>query len=440
MRILDYVSTAIKDIATQPLRCLLTVSAVALSSALLVSLVSLGITTRSAIVGHFERGDAMNTIVISANSATSGLFSSTVQETRSSSEKITDDTVERVKKIPGVSSANPQVSIWELRNFKLKDTQASYVADVVATSDRSLQTNALAAGQWFNNDETTAKVVLGNGYLQALGFSEPQQAIGKELSFESVRGYRGLGADIPSWSANSQQRTDFDQTKTTLTATIIGVLSPSVTDTRIYVPLEWGRLVSSPRVSTPNGETKTDTIARNGYSTIVAIAESKDEVGTIAARINELGFGAITYQKQIEQINQLSTVMWMILGAIALISLIGASLGIVNTLLMSVSEQKQTIQIWRACGASRALVARLYVLQAIILSIIGASLGAAVGYLACTLINTRIESVLSAQGLTSLTLPETPLWVILGSITVSVIIAMLAAAYPARVAARKIID
>lgn len=440
MRILDYVSTSVRDIATQPLRCLLTISAVALSSALLVSLVSLGITTRDTIVGHFERGDAMNTIIVSANSAAGGgLFSSTVQETRSNSEKISDETAEKVRQITGVTSATPQVSIWELRSFRLQDAKTSYVADVIATPQRSLEANSLVAGEWFDNNDTTAKVVLGNGYLSALGFTDPQQAIGKQVALESVKGYRGIGADIPAWSADSQTRSSFDQSKTTLNATVVGVMPPSVTDNRLYVPVEWGRLVSSPRVSTPTGETKTDSIARNGYSTIVAVASSKDDVAAIAQSINELGFGTITYQKQIEQINQLSIVMWMVLGAIALISVIGASLGIINTLLMSVSEQKQTIQIWRACGASRSLIARLYVLQAMILSLIGASAGAAAGYFACKIINGRIESVLSAQGLNSLALPETPLWVILGSIVASVVIAIVASAYPARVAARKII-
>jgi putative ABC transport system permease protein len=107
---------------------------------------------------------------------------------------------------------------------------------------------------------------------------------------------------------------------------------------------------------------------------------------------------------------------------------------------MSVSEQKATIQIWRASGASRGLIKRLYVLQAVILSVIGASIGAAIGYIVCRLINNRIETVLSAQGLSSLQLPNVPLWIIAGGIMITVGLAMLAAIYPAHVAARKIVD
>ena len=441
MRITEYIRTSVRDIITQPLRCFLTVSAVILSSALLVTLVSIGITTRDTVVGHFEQGDALSTIIVSANSAaTGGFFNSTVQETRNDAEKLTDDVVERLNKLANVTSATPQVTIWELANFQIEGSETSYVSNTIASSQRTLNNSSLAAGEWFDNTDKTPRIVLGNGYLRALGVTDPKSVIGKQLTFTTVKSYRGIGANIPSYRATSADRSAFEQQRTQINATIVGVTAPSVNDNRIYIPLEWGRLVETPRVSTPTGETTTDSIAKNGYTNIVVTADSKDAVPGIASDINNLGFGAITYQKQIDQINQLSLVMWVILGSVAFISLISASLGIINTLLMSVSEQKQAIQIWRACGASRGMISRIYILQAIILSVIGAAIGAAIGYAVCKLINGRLESVLSAQGLNSIQLPDVPLWIIVGSIIMSVVIAVIAALYPARVAARKIID
>lgn len=441
MRITDYLTTAVRDIATQPLRCCLTVSAIALSSALLVTLVSIGVTTRGAVVGHFTQGDALSTIMVSANSAvSSGFFSSTVQETQNNSDNLTDGTVEQLKQIPDVASVSPQVAVWELKSFQLEGSPSSYVATAIATTEQSLSTNALAAGEWFENSSQEPKVVLGNGYLRALGIDDPKSVIGKQLTFTTVTGYRGVGADIPSWSADKPTRSAFDQSKTTLPATIVGVTAPSASDNRLFVPMEWGELVGSPRTSTPAGETSINNIEKNGYTNIVVKTASKDAVAPVAGEINKLGFGAITYQKQIEQIDQLSLVMWIILGAVALISLVSAGLGIVNTLLMSVSEQKQTIQIWRSAGASRGLISRLYLLQAALLSLIGATIGSAAGYFACKLINSRIESVLSSQGMSSLELPNVPAWILLGGIALSIGIALLAALYPARVASRKLVD
>ena len=441
MKIIEYITTATRDIATQPLRCLLTISAVTLSSALLITLVSIGITTRGAIVGHFEQGSTLSSIVVSANSAvSSGFFSSTVQQTQANADKLSDETVTKLRDIPRVTSATPQVSVWELKSFQYEGSPSSYVATAVATTQDSLSQNKLAAGNWFDTASQEPRIVLGNGYLRALGIQDPQAAIGKKLTFTTVAGYRGIGAEIPSWSADKDARSAFEQKKTSLEATIVGVTEQSLTDSRIYLPMGWGRQIESPRASTPSGETTVDNIEKNGYTNIMVTTDSQDAVAGVAKSINQLGFGAITYQKQIEQINQLSLVMWIILGAVALISLISASLGIINTLLMSVSEQKATIQIWRASGASRGLIKRLYVLQAVILSVIGASIGAAIGYVVCRLINNRIETVLSAQGLSSLQLPNVPLWIISGGIMITVGLAMLAAIYPAHVAARKIVD
>lgn len=440
MRALEYVRTVSRDIATQPLRCALTVAAITLSSALLVTLVSIGMSTRDTLISHFSGGEALTSVLVSANSAvSSGFFSTSVQQTQTTSEKLTDDTVARLADIPHVTSVTPQVAVWELKGFQLEDSP-SYVATAIASPGQALRQTHLAAGQWFANDDTQPVVVLGNSYLRALGIDNPQSAIGKNITFTTVTGYRGIGADIPAWNADTDTRRNFDQSTTQLTATVVGVTEKSASDNRIYLPLAWGRQIQTPRTSTPTGETSVDNIERSGYTNILLTTDSKDSVKDVESQVNSLGLGAITYQKQIEQINQLSLVMLIILGAVALISLISASLGIVNTLLMSVSEQKHTIQIWRAAGASRALIGRIYMLQAIILSTVGALFGASIGYLACSYINSKLETILTAQGMTTLQLPDTPLWIIVGSIIISVSLALLAALYPARLASRKFVD
>lgn len=440
MRMLQYVGTSLRDIKTQPLRCFLTLSAVALSSALLVTLATIGISTRDAIISRFTQGDTLSKIIVSANSSTGGgFFSSNIQKTETSAEKLTDDVVEKIAALEGVKNIAPQASIWELKNFTFEDSP-SYVANVAATSNRSVGRTPLAAGTWFDNDDQTANVVLGYGYLRALGIKDPQSIIGKALTFTSAPGYRGAGADIPAWNADEATREAFNNQRTQLTATIVGVSTPSVNDNQIYIPLGWGHQIQTVRTSTPTGEATSDSLEKNGYTSIVVDASSQSEVASLSERINELGFGTTTYQRQIDQINQLSTVLWIILGAVALISLISASLGIVNTLLMSISEQRHTIRIWRACGASRKMISRLYILQAIILSFVGACLGAAAGVACCVLINSRIEKVLASQGLESINLPSFSIPIIVGSIVVSVAIALLAAVYPARIASRKLID
>lgn len=440
MRPLDYLRTALRDIITQPVRCLLTVCTIIVSSALFVVLVSLGITARSAIVDRIASGDALSSIIVSSNSTVgSGLFSTSVQETRVGADKLDDAAVAKLRALPHVASAIPQVSVWELKNFQFEGSPSSFVASVTATSTDALSSDNLAAGTWFDNDAATEQVVLGNGYLRALGIKNPADAIGKTVTLTTIEGYRGAGADIPAWNADKSARDEFNRTRTTLTATIVGVTQPSANDNRLLIPLAWGQQIQTARSDTPRGEETQDSIAKNGFGSILVTADTQAAVASLAAAINELGFGTMTYQKQIDQVNQLAVILWIILGSIALISLISSSLGIINTLLMAVAEQRQTILIWRACGASRSTIANIYILQAVILSILGALAGVAIGAFAYLLVNRQIERVLAEQGLSGLALPPIDPRVLVGGVIISILLAVCASIYPAYVASRRVV-
>lgn len=302
MRTLDYLSTALRDIVTQPLRCLLTVSAIALSSALLVALVSVGIMTRTSIIDHLRHGDTLSSVVVSASTAVnSGLFSADVRQSKDDSEKLTDDVVVEVAAIPHVVSAMPQLALGELRSIRFQGSDTAYVATAIATSQDSLRPGSLVAGSWFDNDDDAAKVVVGNAYLRALGITDPQSVIGQQVTFTTVVGYRGIGADIPPWSADKETKRTFARTRSELTATIVGVTAPSITDNRLYLPMGWGQLVNSPRTATPSGESVVNNLETNGYTNIVVLADSKESVASVARAVTDRGYGAITFEKQIDQ-------------------------------------------------------------------------------------------------------------------------------------------
>ena len=437
MRIIDYSKTVLGDIRTQPVRSGLTISAIVISSALFLALVSLGIHTRSAIVGHITSGDTLSTVIVSnSGSAGSGLFTTSVQVARSQSQKIDDSTVQTIAALPHVTQATPQAAVWQIANFHIENTSKQFVANTIATSSASQGSTQLIAGSWFDNTSREPQVVLGNSYLRALGITDPQSLINTPITFTTIKGYRGVGADIPTWNATESMRQQFATQTTTLTGRIVGITSPSARDNQLYIPLEWARQVEAVRVSTPTGETSEDIFAKNGYSTILVKANDQQQVASVAQSIENLGFGTTTYQKQIDQINQLSVVMWIVLGAVAIISLISASLGIVNTLLMALSEQKITIQIWRACGANRGLIARLYLLQAMFMGAIGGSIGALIGWFVTAQLNQRIAQVLSSQGLEAIAIPPVSATMVIGTIALATALSAIAAIVPAHKASR----
>jgi putative ABC transport system permease protein len=115
--------------------------------------------------------------------------------------------------------------------------------------------------------------------------------------------------------------------------------------------------------------------------------------------------------------------------ALALVAVLVAALGIFNTLTMNVIERVREIGVLRAAGMTRRQVGRMVAVEAGILGLLGAVLGASTGFVAATLM-----VVLAGGGVA---LPVDVPWSTIGlCLVLGVGLSMLAAWYPARLAAR----
>lgn len=115
--------------------------------------------------------------------------------------------------------------------------------------------------------------------------------------------------------------------------------------------------------------------------------------------------------------------------ALALVAVIVASLGIVNTLTMNVLERVREIGILRAAGMTRRQVWRTVVVEAGVTGLIGALTGVVVGV--------AVGALMVVLGGGTLQLAVAVPWAtVLLALALGVALAMLAAAYPARLASR----
>ncbi len=115
--------------------------------------------------------------------------------------------------------------------------------------------------------------------------------------------------------------------------------------------------------------------------------------------------------------------------ALALVAVIVASLGIVNTLTMNVLERVREIGILRAAGMTRRQVWRSVVVEAGITGLVGAITGVVVGIV--------VGALMVALGGGTLQLAVAVPWpTVILALILGVALAMLAAAYPARLASR----
>jgi putative ABC transport system permease protein len=91
------------------------------------------------------------------------------------------------------------------------------------------------------------------------------------------------------------------------------------------------------------------------------------------------GFQVINHGSVREASNQSTQVFTTLLGAVAAISLLVGGIGVMNIMLVSVTERTREIGIRKAIGARRADVLTQFLIEAVLVSVFGGLLGVVVG-------------------------------------------------------------
>jgi putative ABC transport system permease protein len=128
---------------------------------------------------------------------------------------------------------------------------------------------------------------------------------------------------------------------------------------------------------------------------------------------------------QASSVNGLLTVIYALLALSVLI----AVLGIINTLALSVFERTREIGLLRAVGMTRRQLRRMITIESVSTAVFGAVLGAVLGLV----LGIAVQHGLRTQGLSSLSIPYLPLFIVL---IASALAGMVAAVLPAWRAAR----
>lgn len=398
------------NIRSHKLRSVLTTLGVVIGVAAVITFVTLGAGLQADIVQTIA-GDNADILYVSAESGSeSGL-----PNVRGGETVFTTYDVDRIRNIDGVAGVAPQGGIVTSSVTHENSSVSRQWVSVTTPNYFGMKGNRFVQGRTYRTGER--EVVLNQ---QAARMFEENVSVGDRITF--VR------------AVNNEP----------LNATVVGIVQEQSNEggagsfigrepqPAIYAPPD--PYYANTRVS-PTQDTR-----QRVYNQIVVEAESPGQVEAVQGRIHDyLGdqsdarvlkptdaqFEVTTYDQLVNQIQDVSSTFTAYITGIALISLVVGAIGIANIMLVSVTERTREIGIMKALGAQKRDILQLFLLEAILLGLIGAVTGAVAGALG-GYVGTRLIDLPLAFRLE---------WFVF-SVVVGVVVGILAGLYPAWNAAR----
>ena len=162
------------------------------------------------------------------------------------------------------------------------------------------------------------------------------------------------------------------------------------------------------------------------------MAEAQDEIEGLLRRRRHVkpsepdNFGIATAESIITDFRQIINTVGLVMVVISSIGLLVGGIGVMDIMLVSVTERTREIGVRKAVGARQRDIAWQFILEAITLTGIGGLIGIALGWLLSLTIRTLVPG-----------LPSTvPLWSVMAGFLVSTSVGLFFGIWPAMKAAR----
>jgi putative ABC transport system permease protein len=321
---------------------------------------------------------------------------------------LTQSDLTKIAATPGVSNVNPLVQVSP--DYIQYGSGGKY--QLTLNPAAALTKPSLAAGSQLNDTVETAQIMLPTTYLSSLGLGSAKNAVGKSVTIAV---------------------TDYLGNQHLVQATVVGVANKSLIAGGAGLNSYATNTLHSIQTQGKPADLKT------GYAAATArfsSSASAHEITTIKHDLHVKGYTAQTVADQIGSFEIVINGIIGVLDAFAVIALIAAGFGIINTLLMSVQERTREIGLMKAMGMSGRKVYALFSTEAVFIGFLGSAIGAVIGIALGSLIS-HVLARTALSGLPGLEIMKFSPGSIAVIIIVVMLIAFLAGTLPARRAAKQ---
>lgn len=455
MNFFDILQLSLRNLRGAKLRVTLTTAGVVIGVAVIVTMISFGLGLRRDALSRFQQLDAFSEVHVYGRSLLS-LASDRPQRTpaaprpapqgadgpapdRIPERSLDDRALEEIASIPGVTFVRPHIIFSAYSRAGGRTQMVSFGG--APASDPSAQFKEFAAGRMFD-DASTGEVVVNANFMRSFGYRRPSDGIGQTLEL----------LDAPP--GNTGERARPDDVAVARSYRIVGVLKEAEGGNRfrglmptpdVYLPMQAAR---SWKEEHPDGLSQVALrLARQkgsvgeqekvNFTTAVLRVADPVVLSEVRGRLAALGFGSFSFIDEFKQVQTTFLVINSALGLLGGISLLIASLGITNTMLMSILERTREIGIMKAVGAKDREIKFIFFIEAAVIGLAGGVLGALMAW-GLDLLGNRLVNkfILETRGAGYVDLFSLPAYLWLGAVLFAVLVSIAAALYPAARAAR----
>ena len=487
MPFFDLLRLAFRNLREAKLRAILTSMGVIVGVAVIVTMVSFGLGLQRNMLSRFRALDLFNEMRVFGKNVFSMASAGGNQNASRRGEnpndrrgpsfkpdkdptRILDDAaIAEISKIPGVAYVEPSLSIFTY--VRLNGHSQIESIGGASVPNASSRFKDFKAGQMISAPEADEAVVKDT-FTRDFGFEKPEDAIGKTIEFLAAPTDSGDPAKEKSkpkvdeeppgfFGLPLEQDTSNDDGSGELVAKtfrIVGVVNTEIKegagqgglrgllpDARIYIPLkaarEWSKehrssmgmvALALARQSGSLNQSQSE-----GYDSAVVRVTDPVVMTEVRRQLTEKGFGSFSIVDQLDQIRTVFLIIDSVLGLLGGISLLVASFGIANTMIMSILERTREIGIMKAIGAEDREIKLIFFFEAAVIGLTGGVIGSLAAWGIDAVANRlAYRFILKPQGASFVDFFYLPPYLWLGAIAFALSVSILAALYPAARAAR----
>ncbi|MDR1796099.1 MAG: ABC transporter permease [Clostridiales Family XIII bacterium] len=211
------------------------------------------------------------------------------------------------------------------------------------------------------DSESRKKVVVVSDKLVSNIFGE-EDPIGKSILVE-LQGYVGTYVIIGVYEAEDSA---------------MGPSTSSEADvvTEAYIPLKTAQLIMK-----VNGYEQATVMTAAGVNATEFTDKITGVLNKYYSRNEHFEIAAFSMESMVESITSMLNMMTLVIAAIAAIALLVGGIGVMNIMLVSITERTREIGVRKALGATNGEIRAQFIVEAIVICMIGGIIGIIVGIL-----------------------------------------------------------